>query len=61
MNPTIKPSAPIAQNAAVPGLGGDPTMLGDTNLMTTPIPTITVVIEKNSARPPFQAADLSLS
>ena len=54
MAPTIKPSAPIPQNAAVPGFGGEPTMLGVRNLMT--IPTITVIIEKNSARPPFQIA-----
>ncbi len=56
MVPTIKPSATIPQNTAVAGFGGNQTMLGVTNLVTRTIPTISLIIEKNSARPPCQIA-----
>jgi hypothetical protein len=44
------------QKAAVVGSGELPTTAGVTKRMTSPIPGMTVIIEKNSARPPFQKA-----
>lgn len=54
MNPTRSPNEAKPQKAAVVGSGLWPTTAGVTKRITNPIPIMTVTIEKNSARPPFQ-------